>query len=132
MNRLVAESYRQSLIQLVRDNGGRVLSDERTGSVHESGIGDLLMSNDLTRPPIRIRLRFNIDTGEIEFIIDDISPDRSEQYHDRIAHAIASFLDRNPEIRDAGTTIRYQLDQEWRTLTDPQQPRERGNEPLTE
>ena len=33
MNRLVAESYRQSLIQLVRENGGRVLTDERTGSV---------------------------------------------------------------------------------------------------
>ncbi len=33
MNRLVAEAYRQSLIQLVRENGGRVLTDERTGSV---------------------------------------------------------------------------------------------------
>jgi FtsH ternary system-associated peptide len=33
MNRLVAETYRQSLIQLVRDNGGRVLADERSGSV---------------------------------------------------------------------------------------------------
>ncbi len=33
MNRLVAETYRQSLIQLVHENGGRVLSDEHTGSV---------------------------------------------------------------------------------------------------
>jgi hypothetical protein len=33
MNRLVAEAYRQSLIQLVHENGGRVLTDERTGSV---------------------------------------------------------------------------------------------------
>lgn len=33
MNRLVAEAYRQSLIQLVQQNGGRVLTDERTGSV---------------------------------------------------------------------------------------------------
>ncbi|HEY4387739.1 MAG TPA: hypothetical protein VGN34_25075, partial [Ktedonobacteraceae bacterium] len=33
MNRLVAEAYRQSLIQLVQENGGRVLTDERTGSV---------------------------------------------------------------------------------------------------
>jgi len=33
MNRLVAEAYRQSLIELVRENGGRVLTDERTGSV---------------------------------------------------------------------------------------------------
>ena len=69
------------------------------------------MSNESTRPPIRVRFRFNIDTGEIEFIIDDISPDRSEEYHNKVAHAIASFLDRNPEIRDAGA-IRYRLDQE--------------------
>jgi flagellar biosynthesis/type III secretory pathway protein FliH len=33
MNRLVAEAYRQSLIQVVHENGGRVLTDERTGSV---------------------------------------------------------------------------------------------------
>ena len=33
MNRLVAEAYRQSLIQLVRENGGRVLTDEHSGSV---------------------------------------------------------------------------------------------------
>jgi len=75
------------------------------------------MSNESARPPIRVRFRFNIDTGEIEFIIDDISPDRSEEYHNKVAHAIASFLDRNPEIRDAGA-IRYRLDQEWYTLTD--------------
>ena len=33
MNRLVAEAYRQSLIRLVRENGGRVLTDECSGSV---------------------------------------------------------------------------------------------------
>jgi acyl-CoA reductase-like NAD-dependent aldehyde dehydrogenase len=33
MNRAVGEAYRQTLIQLVRDNGGRVLADEQTGSV---------------------------------------------------------------------------------------------------
>ena len=33
MNRLVGEAYRLSLIQLVRENGGRVLTDERTGSI---------------------------------------------------------------------------------------------------
>ncbi len=75
------------------------------------------MSKDASRPPIRVRLRFNIDTGDIEFIVDDISPDRSEAYHDKIANAIASFLARNPDIRDAGP-IRYRLDQEWHTLTD--------------
>lgn len=82
------------------------------------------MSNESARPPIRIQLRFNIDTGDIEFIIDDISPDRSEEYHNKIAHAIASFLDRNPDIRDAGP-IRYRLDQEWYALTDAHEQRER-------
>jgi hypothetical protein len=77
------------------------------------------MSNEATRPPIRIRLRFNIDTGDVEFIIDDVSPDRSEDYHNRVAHAIASFLARNPDIGDAGA-IRYRLDQEWHALTDAQ------------
>jgi hypothetical protein len=33
MNRAVGEAYRQTLMQLVRDNGGRVLADEQTGSV---------------------------------------------------------------------------------------------------
>lgn len=33
MNRLVGEAYRLSLIQMVKENGGRVLSDERSGSV---------------------------------------------------------------------------------------------------
>ncbi len=33
MNRLVGEAYRRTLIELVQENGGRVLSDERSGSV---------------------------------------------------------------------------------------------------
>lgn len=33
MNRLVGEAYRQTLLQLVRENGGRVLANEQTGSV---------------------------------------------------------------------------------------------------
>jgi hypothetical protein len=33
MNRLVGESYRLALIQMVQENGGRVLVDERSGSV---------------------------------------------------------------------------------------------------
>jgi hypothetical protein len=32
LNYLVGEAYRLSLIQMVQDNGGRVLSDERSGS----------------------------------------------------------------------------------------------------
>lgn len=85
------------------------------------------MNNESARPPIRVRLRFNIDTGDIEFIIDDISPDRSEDYHDKIAHGIASFLDRNPDIRDAGP-IRYRLNQEWYALTNAHDHTERRGE----
>ena len=85
------------------------------------------MSSESARPPIRIRFRFNMDTGEIEFIIDDISPDRSEEYHNKVAHAIASFLDRNPEIKDAGA-IRYRLDQEWYTLTNAHKHTEQKDE----
>ncbi len=33
MNRLVGEAYRQTLIQLVHENGGQIISDERSGSV---------------------------------------------------------------------------------------------------
>ncbi len=74
------------------------------------------MSTTPSRPPIRIRFRFNIDTGDMEFIVDDNAPNRSEDYHDRVAETIARFLARNPEIRDAGH-IRYRLDQEWHALT---------------
>lgn len=33
MNRLVGEAYRRTLIELVQENGGRVITDEQTGSV---------------------------------------------------------------------------------------------------
>lgn len=55
------------------------------------------------RPPIRIRFKFNKDTGEIEeFIIDDNAPGASEEYHDKVARLIASRLGHEPEIADAG------------------------------
>jgi hypothetical protein len=75
------------------------------------------------RPSIRVRFRFNIDTGAMEFIVDDNSPDRSEDYHDKVAEAIAGFLARNPDIRDAGH-IRYRLDQEWHDLTQAYEQKE--------
>ncbi len=70
------------------------------------------MADETKRPSIRIRFQFNIDTGEMELIVDDSAPDRSEEYHDKVAGAIAAFLARHPEIRDAGP-IRYRLNQEW-------------------
>lgn len=33
MNRLVGEAYRRTLIEVVQENGGRILTDEQTGSV---------------------------------------------------------------------------------------------------
>jgi plasmid stabilization system protein ParE len=58
---------------------------------------------DKARPGIRIRFTYNKDTGEIEeFIIDDQAPDASEAYHDKVAHAIAGRMARDPEIEDAG------------------------------
>lgn len=75
------------------------------------------------RPPIRIHFQFNLETGDIELIVDDNAPDRSEDYHDRVAAAIAGLLARHPEIRDAGP-IRYRLNQQWHPLT-PTQDEER-------
>jgi hypothetical protein len=55
------------------------------------------------RPPVRIRFKYNVDTGEIEeFIIDDNAPTASEEYHDKIAESIASQLGHEPDIIDAG------------------------------
>ncbi len=55
------------------------------------------------RPRVRIRFKYNKDTGEIEeFIIDDQAPAASEAYHDDVAHAIAGRLARDPEVEDAG------------------------------
>ncbi len=55
------------------------------------------------RPSVKIRFRFNVDTGEIEqLIVDDQAPERSEHYHDKIAEAVAMNLGRRPTIEDAG------------------------------
>ncbi len=55
------------------------------------------------RPRVRIRFKYNKDTGEIEeFIVDDNAPAASEEYHDKVAHAIAGRLGRNPDVEDAG------------------------------
>lgn len=81
------------------------------------------MSNQ-SRPPIRIHFEFNLDTGAMEFIVDDDSPDRSEDYHDQVAGAIARLLSNNPAIADAGP-IRYRLDQQWYTYDQTQQNQNR-------
>lgn len=61
------------------------------------------MTDRPQRPKVRVRFKYNVDTGEIEeFIIDDNAPDRSESYHDQVARAFADPLGRHPEIEDAG------------------------------
>ena len=55
------------------------------------------------RPRVRIRFKYNKDTGEVEeFIVDDQAPAASEAYHDKVAHAIAGRLARDPDVEDAG------------------------------
>ena len=55
------------------------------------------------RPSVKIKFKYNIETGTIEeFIIDDNAAGASEEYHDRVAEKIAELLARNPEIFDAG------------------------------
>ena len=55
------------------------------------------------RPPVKIKFKFNIETGTIEeFIIDDNAAGASEEYHDRVAEKIGQLLARNPEIFDTG------------------------------
>ena len=55
------------------------------------------------RPPVRIRFKYNIDTGEIEeFIIDDNAVTASEDYHDKVANVVAQHLAHEPHIEDAG------------------------------
>jgi plasmid stabilization system protein ParE len=59
------------------------------------------------RPKVKIRFRFNYETGRIEdFIIDDQAAGASEEYHDLVAEKIASLLARSPEIFDAGPRLK--------------------------
>ncbi len=54
------------------------------------------------RPTVRIRLRFDMESGEYDLIVDDSAPDMPEDYHDEVARRIANFLTHNPQIEDAG------------------------------
>ncbi len=55
------------------------------------------------RPRVRVKFKYNTDTGEIEeFIIDDNAPGASENYHNGIARAFTARLSKNAEIEDAG------------------------------
>ncbi|MEI7769257.1 MAG: hypothetical protein WCI67_04665 [Chloroflexales bacterium] len=77
------------------------------------------------RQPITIRFRFNQDTGQIEeLLIDDGDRAASEEYHNKIARAIAGRLFRRPLIEDAGIDSTEQIPA---TLT-PEEIRHRQRE----
>ncbi len=54
------------------------------------------------RPTVRIRLRYDMESGEFDLIVDDSAPDMPEAYHDAVAARVAAFLSQNPQIADAG------------------------------
>jgi len=77
------------------------------------------------RKPVTIRFRFNKDSGEIEqFLIDDGDRAAPEEYHNKIARAIAGRLFRRPQIEDAGVEPIPEIPA---TLT-PEQIRQRQGE----
>jgi len=77
------------------------------------------------RKPVTIRFRFNKDSGEIEqFLIDDGDRAAPEEYHNKIARAIAGRLFRRPQIEDAGIESIPEIPA---TLT-PEQIRQRQGE----
>jgi len=74
------------------------------------------------RPRVRIRFKYNKDTGEIEeFIVDDNAPAASEGYHDQVAHAIAGRLARHPDVQDAGPVRLPQLEPRPVEVPEPEQ-----------
>jgi len=71
------------------------------------------------RPKVKVKFKYNIDTGEIEeFIVDDNFPDASEEYHDKIAKIVANTISCNPEIQDAGA-VRHTRDQQMVVHSSP-------------
>ena len=65
------------------------------------------------RPPVKIKFRFNLETGTVEqFIVDDNAVGAGEEYHDRVALAVGDLLAREVEVRDAGPRYRRPLTEE--------------------
>ena len=61
------------------------------------------MANPNKRPPVKIKFKYNLETGAIEqFIVDDNAAGASEEYHDQVALAIGDLLSRKAELKDAG------------------------------
>ncbi len=77
------------------------------------------------RPPVRVRFRYNLETGEVEeFIIDDNAPEQSEAYHDGVAEILAGRLGRRLEIQNAGA-IRLNRETAVQRLSEEKKPDEK-------
>lgn len=61
------------------------------------------------RPPIKVRLKINKVTGEIEeLIVDDQARLAPEEYHDKVAALVARALGKNADVVDTGLEVRQQ------------------------
>ncbi len=78
------------------------------------------------RPPIKVRLKINKLTGEIEeLIVDDQARLAPEEYHDKVAALVARALGRNADILD---TALEQHEAERRAAAEAEQQRDREQE----
>lgn len=59
------------------------------------------------RPPIKIRLKINKLTGEIEeLLVDDQAQMAPEAYHDQVAALVARALGKNADVLDTALEAR--------------------------
>lgn len=54
------------------------------------------------RPSVRIRLRYDLENGTFDLVVDDNAPNMPEEYHDEVARMVADLLSHNPIIQEAG------------------------------
>ncbi len=77
------------------------------------------------RPPIKIRLKINKVTGEIEeLIVDDQARLSPEEYHDKVAALVARALGKKADVIDTGLDAAQQ-----EKIRRAGEERERGKEP---
>jgi hypothetical protein len=78
------------------------------------------------RPPIKIRLKINKLTGEIEeLIVDDQARMAPEEYHDQVARLVARALGKQADVLD---TALEERETEAPGRADPGRAKEREQE----
>ncbi len=76
------------------------------------------------KQPVTIRFRYNKESGEIEdLIVDDNTPNASEDFHDQVADLIARQLGARATIEDAGP-IRFESRSASKTVREKAKPKE--------